>query len=78
MTLKHTMKHMEGYMPVVEAADEGCLLGGRKIDSGPVFERFFDALYVMNSWIEQDIACHRSVKVGKVVEFKGTVSCMEP
>jgi hypothetical protein len=28
MTLKHTTKHMEGYMPVVEAADgEGLSVG---------------------------------------------------
>ena len=33
---------------VIVEANEGFLLGGRTVDSGPVFERFFDALSYMN------------------------------
>ena len=42
---------------------------------GPVFDKFFDALYYMNVVIEENVKAHRSVKLGKVVLFKGMVSC---
>lgn len=77
MPLKHTTKYMDGFMPVIEAVEGEYLLGGRMVCNGPVFERVFDALYVMNAWIDQEIACHRSVKLGKVVQFRGMVSTME-
>jgi len=70
MGLNHTRRYKEGFMPVVEAAD-GYLIGGRMIYNGPVFEQFSDALYVMNGWINDNIAAHRAVKIGKVVSFKG-------
>jgi hypothetical protein len=63
-------------MPVVEAA-EGHLIGGQRVHDGPVFERFSDALYVMNEWIKNNVAANRSVKQGKVVRFKGMVDCLE-
>ncbi len=74
MPIKFVDKHMVGFMPVVEAS-EGYLLGGRMVCDGPVFERFFDALKVMNAWIEQELACDRKVKLGKVVLFEGMASC---
>lgn len=45
MELKHSMRHMVGFMPVIEA-DNGYLLGGRRVYDGPVFERFNEALSV--------------------------------
>ena len=74
MRLKHTTRYKEGFMPIVEAA-EGHLIGGRPLYDGPVYDRFFDALYVMNRWIEDNLEAQRAVKLGKVVSFKGMVDC---
>jgi hypothetical protein len=37
----------------------------------------FDALFVMKGWINNNVAAHRRVKLGKVVSFKGMVDCLE-
>ena len=47
------------------------LLGGRKVHDGPVFERFNEALLVMNAWIQLEKETGRSVKVGRVGPFEG-------
>jgi hypothetical protein len=54
-----------------------CLLGGRTIQDGPVFDRFCDALYVMNEWIRMDQAAGRLVKLGRVEPFEGMVKCAD-
>ena len=76
MGLKHMRRYKEGFMPIVEAG-EGHLLGGRPVYDGPVYDRFFDALYVMNGWITDNIAAQRAVQIGKVVSFMGMVDCRE-
>lgn len=76
MRLKHSMRSMVGFMPIVEAEAGEYLLGGRMIYDGPVFERFFDALYVMNEWIKSNQDIGRSVKLGRVESFKGMVSVL--
>jgi len=77
MPVKFVDRHKVGWMPIVEAS-EGYLLGGRKVCDGPVFERFFDALKVMNAWIEQNLACSRKVKLGRSYSSRGwcLVRCM--
>ena len=50
---------------IVEA-EEGVLLGGRQVESGPVFDRFADALICMNAMIQSNVKADRRVKVGKV------------
>ncbi len=77
MRLKHSMRHMVGFMPVIEADEEVYLLGGRKVHNGPVFERFSEALWVMNAWIQLEQQTGRSVKVGRVEPFEGMVSVLE-
>ena len=61
-------------MPILQA-DEGHLLGGRMVEDGPVFDKLFEALYYMNGVIDENVKTRRSVKLGKVVLFKGMVSC---
>ena len=51
MRLKHSKQFMRGFRPVVEAVEGHYLLGGRMVNDGPVFDRFCDALSVMNEWI---------------------------
>jgi hypothetical protein len=43
-----------------------------------VFDTFFHALYYMNVVIEENMKAYRSVKLGKVIPFKGMVSCFVP
>ena len=64
MRLKHSMRHMIGFRPVIEA-NKGYLLGGRMVYDGPVFERFSEALSVMNAWIQLEQETGRSVKLGR-------------
>lgn len=77
MELKHSMRHMVGFMPVIEA-DNGYLLGGRRVYDGPVFERFNEALSVMNAWIQLEGEIGRSIKMSWVKPFEGMVSVLEP
>lgn len=63
-------------MPVLEAVEGHYLLGGRTIDDGTVFDRFFDALYVMNETITDNEKAGRRVEMAKVVSFEGTVSVL--
>ena len=72
--MKFVDRHKVGWQAVIEA-EEGHLLGGRMVDSGPVFDKFFDALYYMNVVIDENEKANRSVRLGKVVLFKGMVSC---
>ena len=58
------MRHVVGFMPVTEADEGVYLLGGRKVHNGPVFERFGQALSVMNAWIQLEQETGRSVKSG--------------
>ena len=74
MPVKFVNKFKIGWTAIIEA-DEGHLLGGRMVESGPVFDRFFEALYYMNIVIEENEKARRSVKLGKVVLFEGMVSC---
>ena len=46
--------------------------------SAPVFDTFFHALTYMNVVIDENVKANRSVKLGKVVPFKGMVSCFVP
>jgi hypothetical protein len=39
-----------------------------------VFDRFCDALYVMNEWIKSNQLADGAVKVGRVEPFEGMVS----
>ncbi len=64
-------------MPVIEADQGVYLLGGRMVVNGPVFERFSEALLVMNAWIQMDQEAGRSVKVARVEAFEGMVSVLE-
>ena len=74
MPVKFVNKHMIGWKAIIEA-DQGHLLGGRMVDDGPVFDTFFHALSYMNVVIDENVQARRSVKLGKVVLFKGMVSC---
>jgi hypothetical protein len=74
MQIRFVDQYKTGFQVIVEA-DEGFLLGGRTVDSGPVFDRFFDALGHMNAVIENNVQAKRSVRLGKVVPFRGMVSC---
>ena len=62
---------------VIEA-DHGHLLGGRMVDTGPVFDTLVHALTYMNVVIDENVKANRSVKVGKVVPFEGMLSCFVP
>jgi hypothetical protein len=59
-----------------KAVDGHYLHGGRTIQDGPVFDRFCDALYVMNEWINSNQLADRAVKVGRVEPFEGMVSVL--
>lgn len=74
MPIKFVDRHMSGFMPILEAS-EGVLSCGRKISSGPVFDKFSDAFVCMNAWLENNRRASTKVKVAKVVEFEGMVSC---
>jgi hypothetical protein len=67
------MRFKKGFMPIVEAVEGYYLLGGRMVQAGPVFDRFCDALYVMNEWITLNQQADRAVKVGRVEPFEGMV-----
>lgn len=56
---------MKGFRSVVEAVKGHSLFGGRMVEDGPVFERFGDALYVMNEWIRIDQEAGCLVKLGR-------------
>lgn len=43
------------------------------MDSGPVFDTFFDALGYMNDVIAANVEADRTVKLGKVLPFRGMV-----
>jgi hypothetical protein len=73
MPLRFVDRYKTGFHVIVEA-DEGFLLGGRTIDSGPVFGMFVDALGHMNAVIEMNVKAPRRVRLGKVVEFRGMIS----
>lgn len=73
MPIRFIDKFKVGFAVIVEAED-GFLLGGRTIDSKPVVDTFFDALGYMNEGIEENVKANRSVKLGKVVTFRGMVS----
>ena len=77
MPVKFVDKFKVGWTTIVEA-DEGHLLGGRMVEDGPVFDTFFHALTYMNVVIEENVKACRSVRLGKVVPFKGMVSCFVP
>ena len=76
MEFKSVERYKESYMPIVEADEGHCLIGGAKIHDGPVFDNYSDALYVMHGWILNNLRAKRSVKSGKVVPFKGMVDCL--
>ena len=48
MEFKSVERYKESYMPIVEADEGHCLIGGAKIHDGPVFDNYSDALYVMH------------------------------
>ena len=77
MAVKFVDRHKVGWQAVIEA-DDGHLIGGRMVDSGPVFDTFFQALTYMNVVMEENITACRSVRLGKVVPFEGIVSCFVP
>ena len=77
MEFRRVERYMEGYMPVVEAAEECCLLGGHPISDGAVYDNYSDALFDMHAVVKNNILANRSVKSGKVVPFKGMVDCHE-
>lgn len=77
MAVKFVDKLKIGWQAIIEA-DSGHLLGGRMVDSGPVFDTLFHALTYMNVVIDENEKANRSVKVGKVVPFEGMVSCFVP
>jgi hypothetical protein len=74
MAVKFVDKFKVGWQAVIEA-EEGHLLGGRMVDSGPVFDTLFRALTHMNVVIDENEKANRSVRLGKVVPFEGMVSC---
>jgi hypothetical protein len=74
MPVKFVDKFKVGWTAIVEA-DQGHLLGGRMIEDGPVFDTLFHALSFMTVVIDENVRARRSVKLGKVVLFKGMVSC---
>lgn len=76
MEFKRATKYKEGYMPIVEADEGFCLLGGHPISDGAVYDNYPDALYVMHAVVKNNILAHRPVKSGKVVPFKGMVDCL--
>ena len=76
MRLKHSKQFMRGFRPVVEAVEGHYLLGGRMVNDGPVFDRFCDALSVMNEWIKSNQQADRAVKMGRVEPFAGMVSVL--
>ena len=45
------------------------------VDDGPVFDKLSDAPYYMNVVIDENVKARRSVKLGKVLPFKGMASC---
>jgi hypothetical protein len=63
-----------GFMPILEA-EEGFLLCGRTVSDGAVFDGFHEALACMNAELDDNRKAFRKVKVAKVVEFSGMVSC---
>jgi hypothetical protein len=65
---------MTGFMSVLEA-EEGFLLCGRTVSDGAVFDHFHEALSCMNTELEDNRLAFRKVKVAKVLEFEGMVSC---
>ena len=74
MAVKFVNKFTVGWQAIVEA-DDGYLLGGRTIVHGPIWDTFFAALSHMNGVIARNVQANRSVKLGKVVPFRGLVSC---
>jgi hypothetical protein len=76
MRLKHSTRFMKGFKPIVEAVEGHYLFGGRTVHDGQVFERFCDALYVMNEWIKSNQQTGCPVKVGRVEPFEGMVSVL--
>lgn len=77
MRAKFVDKFKVGWQAIIEA-ESGHRLGGRMVDTGPVFDTLFHALTYMNVVIEENEKANRSVKLGKVVPFKGMVSCFIP
>ena len=75
MPVKFIDRHMTGFMPILEANEGDSLLCGRTVSDGAVFDQFYDALACMNVEIEDNRKAFRKVKVAKVVEFEGMVSC---
>jgi hypothetical protein len=59
---------------VIVEAKEGFLLGGCTIGDNVVCDTFFEALAYMNAVIEDNVKAHRSVRTGKVLEYRGIVS----
>jgi hypothetical protein len=73
MPIKFIDKYKVGFQVIVKA-QEGYLLGGSTVDSGPVFDTFFDALGYMNDVIDANVNAYRKVKLGMVMPFRGMVS----
>jgi hypothetical protein len=73
MPIKRVMKYIDGYMPVIQAVEGEYLLGGRGVSDGAVFEKFSDALYVMNEKMKSNLECGRRVMLGAVVPYRGMV-----
>ena len=69
MPVKFVDKFTIGWLAVVEA-DEGCLLGGSPAN-GAIFDSFFAAVHYMAVVIDNNVKANRSVRLGKVMEFKG-------
>ena len=74
MPVKFVDKLKDGWQAIIEA-ESGHLLGGRMVEDGPVFDTLFHALSCMSVVIEENVTARRCVKLGKVVQFKGMVSC---
>jgi hypothetical protein len=73
MPVKFVDKVKVGFRVIVEAR-KGFLLGGRAISDNVVCDTFFEALAYMTAVIEANVNTDRSVRVGKVLEFRGMVS----
>ena len=70
MAVKFVDKFKVGWQAVIEA-EEGHLLGGRMVDTGPVFDTLYRALTYMNVVIEENEKAYRIVRLGKVLLFEG-------
>ena len=75
MPVKFVDKHMVGFMPILEAFEGESLLCGRTVSDGAVFDHFHEALSCMNAELEDNRKAFRKVRVAKVVQFEGMVSC---